>query len=74
LQQNHEMLLAAFHFSGTIDRDEFKRAVDLLNKRLPEEGQFGDPDELFSIIDGRDGSGEINIDEFGQILQQMAVG
>ena len=63
LQENHEMLLVAFKYldadhSGAIDRDEFKRGIDVLNKRLPERNQLGDPQELFDLIDA-DGNGEI---------------
>jgi diadenosine tetraphosphatase ApaH/serine/threonine PP2A family protein phosphatase/Ca2+-binding EF-hand superfamily protein len=63
LQENHEMLLVAFKYldadkSGAIDRKEFQRGIDLLNRRLPEKGQLDDPDELFSLLDA-DGNGEI---------------
>ena len=63
LQQNNEMLLLAFKYldtdhRGAIDRDEFKRGIDLLNKRLPERSKLGDPMELFDLLD-EDGNGEI---------------
>ena len=74
LRKNQEMLLIAFRYldrdgSGTIDREEFRKGITLLNQRLPKEEQFGDPDELFTTIDG-DRSGEIDITEFNLILQQ----
>jgi Ca2+-binding EF-hand superfamily protein/diadenosine tetraphosphatase ApaH/serine/threonine PP2A family protein phosphatase len=74
LKKNHEMLLVAFRFldrdgSGYIDHDEFRAGIKLINKRLPKEEQFGDPDELFTTIDG-DGSGKIDLGEFNMILQQ----
>jgi len=63
LQENHEMLLVAFKYldtdrSGAIDREEFQRGIDLLNKRLPERNKLGDPNELFELLD-LDGNGEI---------------
>ena len=63
VKENNEMLLMAFKYldtdhSGTIDREEFERAVTLLNGRLPEEQRIGDPNALFDLVDV-DGSGEI---------------
>ena len=63
LQQHNEMLLMAFKYldtdkSGAIDKEEFQRGVDLLNKRLPDRGQLRDPKELFNLLD-QDGNGEI---------------
>jgi serine/threonine-protein phosphatase PP1 catalytic subunit len=65
LQQNHEMLLVAFKYldtdrSGAIDREEFQRGIDLLNKRLPDRKKIGDPKELFDMLD-IDGNGDIGI-------------
>jgi hypothetical protein len=48
---------------GTIDPDEFRKGLDVLNKRLSSAAQFEDPDELFRAIDV-DGSGEIDVEEF----------
>jgi len=74
LQKNHEMLLMVFQFldrdgSGTLDRNEFKTGIALLNKRLPLAERFDDPDELFNAMDV-DGNGEVSINEFNTILQQ----
>lgn len=65
MQQNNEMLVLAFKYldtdrSGAIDRDEFKRGINLLNKRLPERNKLGDPMELFDLLD-EDGNGEIGM-------------
>lgn len=75
LQQNHAMLLAAFEFldmdgNNSIDREEFRTGVELLNKRLPENARIKDCDELFSLID-LDDSGDISIQEFGRLLQSL---
>lgn len=75
LQENHEMLLMAFKYldsdkSGAIDFEEFSRGVELLNKRLPERNQLGDPAELFKLLDA-DGSGDIDINEFNGMFAGM---
>ena len=75
LQENQEMLLLAFKYldsdrSGAIDMEEFRRGIELLNKRLPERQQFGDPEELFRLLDA-DGSGEIDLQEFNQIFNMI---
>lgn len=75
LQENHEMLLLAFKYldsdkSGAIDFEEFSRGVELLNKRLPERNQLGDPAELFKLLDA-DGSGDIDINEFNGMFAGM---
>lgn len=75
LQENHEMLLLAFKYldtdkSGAIDREEFSRGIELLNKRLPERNKLGDADELFDLLDA-DGSGEIDMNEFNQMFSSI---
>lgn len=75
LQENHEMLLLAFKYldtdkSGAIDREEFSRGIELLNKRLSDRNKLGDPDELFNMLDA-DGSGEIDLNEFNQMFSSI---
>jgi Ca2+-binding EF-hand superfamily protein len=65
LQENHKMLLMAFKYldsdhSGAIDRDEFQKGIEILNKRLPERSKLGDPRALFDLLD-LDGNGEIGM-------------
>lgn len=72
LHENKEMLLMAFKYldrdgSGSIDLDEFRVGVDLVNKRLPEGSRLPDAEELFKALD-LDGSGEIDLEEFNQIF------
>ncbi|CAB9506487.1 protein phosphatase PP1 [Seminavis robusta] len=75
LQQNHEMLLVAFKYldtdhSGAIDREEFQRGIELLNKRLADRHQVGDPMALFDLLD-MDGNGEIDLNEFNQMFRVL---
>ena len=63
LQENHEILQMAFKYldkdhSGAIDREEFQKGIQVLNKRLPERNKLGDPKLLFDLLD-LDGNGEI---------------
>lgn len=72
LQQNKDMLLTIFKFldtdgSGSIDPEEFRVGVDLLNKRIPGGAKFNDPDKIFHALDV-DGSGTIDIDEFNSLF------
>lgn len=75
LQQNNEMLQLAFKYldtdrSGAIDFGEFERGIALLNKRLHERNQLGDPQELFDLLD-EDGNGEIDLNEFNNMFRSM---
>jgi len=76
LQKNNEMLVMAFKYldtdkSGAIDRDEFQRGIDLLNKRLSGSGRVKiDPNELFDLLDA-DGNGEIDVKEFNQMFRHI---
>jgi len=81
LQKNNEMLVLAFKFldtdhSGAIDREEFQRGFDLLNKRLSDDGAkknaLGDPNELFDLLDA-DGNGEIGMLSFGMHAQFVGI-
>eukprot|EP00980_Cylindrotheca_fusiformis_P009902 scaffold2190_cov72-Cylindrotheca_fusiformis.AAC.6 len=72
LYENKQMLLTIFRFldtdkSGDIDADEFSFGIELLNKRLPEESQFREHEELFQLLDV-DGNGTIDIQEFERIF------
>jgi Ca2+-binding EF-hand superfamily protein len=66
------MLFAIFRLldkdgSGLIDKQEFKIGIDLLNRRLAEDAQFRDHEELFQALDV-DGSGEISMKEFDKLF------
>jgi hypothetical protein len=72
LYENKHMLLTIFRFldtdgSGDIDAEEFRVGIELLNKRLPEESQFQEHEELFELLDV-DGNGTIDIMEFEKIF------
>ena len=75
LYANHQMLMTVFKFldfdgNGSIDVDEFKTGVDILNKRLPEDRQLKNPEALFRQID-RDGNGIIDLDEFEEVFKLL---
>ncbi|KAL7574306.1 hypothetical protein ACA910_012548 [Epithemia clementina (nom. ined.)] len=68
LAENQEMLLTVFKFldtngDGTLSPKEFRTGVDLLNKRLPNDRQVRNINELFHALD-EDGNGEISFEEF----------
>jgi hypothetical protein len=68
LFENKEMMLTIFKFldtdgSGTIDIEEFRLGIDLLNRRLPITSHFKDHVELFKALD-LDNNGSIDIEEF----------
>lgn len=75
LHSNHKMLWTVFKFldvdgDGTVELKEFKRGVELLNKRLPKERQLMDPVSLFQMLD-EDGNGVIDINEFQKIFAMI---
>jgi Ca2+-binding EF-hand superfamily protein len=74
LFENKEMMLTIFKFldtddSGTIDIEEFRVGIDLLNRRLPISSHFKDHVELFETLD-IDNSGSIDIEEFNQFFTE----
>jgi Ca2+-binding EF-hand superfamily protein len=74
LSENKDILLTVFNFldvdgSGTIDKEELKFGIDLLNQRLRFDAKFNDHEVLFGALDV-DGSGGINLEEFNLIFSQ----
>jgi len=70
-KKQFSMLLAIFKLldkdkNGSIDPEEFRTGIKMLNRRLPATSQIDDPDKLFRILDA-DGNGTIDIDEFQQL-------
>ena len=68
LQANHKMLLTVFKFldvdgNGSVDRDEFRQGLRLINKHLPDDQQLKNADVLFDKLD-LDGNGSIDLHEF----------
>ena len=76
LYENKEMLISIFKFldvdgSGSIDKEEFRVGLDLLNRRLPATARFKDHEKLFRALDV-DRSGELDLDEFNLIFSLNA--
>ena len=72
LYGNAPQLKTVFRFldkddSGVIDADEFRNAIELLNRRKPDQAQT-DIDALFKAID-LDGNGMIEFDEFCEVFK-----
>ena len=72
LYGNAPQLRTVFRFldkddSGVIDADEFRTAIELLNRQKPDQAQT-DIDALFKAID-LDGNGMIEFDEFCQVFK-----
>ena len=70
------MLISIFKFldvdgSGSIDKEEFRVGLDLLNRRLPATARFKDHEKLFRALDV-DRSGELDLDEFNLIFSLNA--
>jgi diadenosine tetraphosphatase ApaH/serine/threonine PP2A family protein phosphatase len=75
LHENHDALMAVFRYldvdhNGTIDKEEFRTGLGVLNKRLPRGRQLQNVDELFQALD-LDGNGVIDINEFEQIFTAL---
>ena len=67
-KKQFSMLLAIFKLldkdkNGTIDPEEFRTGIKMLNRRLPAANRIDDADKLFKALDA-DGSGTIDLDEF----------
>ena len=80
LYRNQAKLLAVFKFldtdgNGLIDREEFRRGIDMLNRRFLGEDsiKFQDPDAVFDAIDGND-NGVIELDEFKDVFRAASEG
>eukprot|EP00542_Grammatophora_oceanica_P020161 CAMPEP_0194031262 /NCGR_PEP_ID=MMETSP0009_2-20130614/4469_1 /TAXON_ID=210454 /ORGANISM="Grammatophora oceanica, Strain CCMP 410" /LENGTH=753 /DNA_ID=CAMNT_0038671363 /DNA_START=30 /DNA_END=2291 /DNA_ORIENTATION=+ len=76
LHANQDMIMTTFKFldrdgNGTIDKDDFKAGITLLNKRLRKDRQMKDPDALFDQLD-REGHGEIGLSELREMFELMS--
>jgi Ca2+-binding EF-hand superfamily protein len=74
-KKQFSMLLAIFKLldkdkNGTIDPEEFRTGIAMLNRRLPAASRIDDPDKLFRVLDA-DGSGSIDLVEFQQLHISM---
>jgi hypothetical protein len=74
-KKQFSMLLAIFKLldkdkNGTIDPEEFRTGIKMLNRRLPAASRIDDADKLFKALDA-DGSGTIDLDEFQQLHISM---
>jgi Ca2+-binding EF-hand superfamily protein/diadenosine tetraphosphatase ApaH/serine/threonine PP2A family protein phosphatase len=72
LHENHDALMTVFRYldvdrNGSIDKEEFRVGLGVLNKRLPRDRQLQNVDELFQALD-LDGNGVIDINEFERIF------
>jgi Ca2+-binding EF-hand superfamily protein len=70
-KKQFSMLVAIFKLinndkNGTIDPEELRTGISLLNRRLPAASKNDDPDKLFKLLDA-DGNGTIDLEEFQQL-------
>eukprot|EP00934_Nitzschia_sp_Nitz4_P005351 Nitzschia sp. Nitz4//scaffold90_size81538//17809//19191//NITZ4_005314-RA/size81538-processed-gene-0.16-mRNA-1//1//CDS//3329559996//5341//frame0 len=78
LHENKDMLVTMFKFldkdgGGTIDMEEFRMGIDLLNRRLPESVHIQNPQALFDALDV-DRSGALDLEEFASFFTQTSGG
>lgn len=75
VSKNHEILTLAFEFldtdkSGSIDLEEWKVGIELLNKQLGSDEKVYDARELFRIMDVN-ASGSITLEDFNRIFGSL---
>jgi Ca2+-binding EF-hand superfamily protein/diadenosine tetraphosphatase ApaH/serine/threonine PP2A family protein phosphatase len=75
LRANHRMLMTVYNFldvngDGTINKEEFKAGIELLNKRLPADRRLR-ADELFERMDMKH-DGEVDLEEFSQVFNSVS--